>query len=64
MKAAPDSARCRVLTQRTINGRGYLAGEHVELSEPLRGFLIEHAIVALDELEPMKEKRGKRGPAV
>ena len=63
-----DARSCRVLTHCTINGRAYIAGERVELTEPQRGFLVEHRMVKLapeqKRAKAAKEKRGKDGPAV
>lgn len=57
---------CRVLTPTTINGQARAAGDTVELTEPQRGFLIAHRIVALVAIVPTVElgKRGDHGPAV
>jgi len=58
-----DTRTCRVLTHCTINGRPYIAGERVELTEPQLSFLLEHRHVALlaeaPRAKPGKKKRGE-----
>ena len=56
--------RCRVISQRTIQGRPYAEGETLELDNPIRDFLIEHGVVVLEPEKTPKEQRGKDGAAV